>query len=394
MKAIVRYLILLLLVCGTALAWKSTDRRFRHYSGSSDGAGQKEEGDAMQAALQPLLHSRGNSKAVASWSKGDFQAKLEEAFHKNDPCAVTELLHGTQDAAPRDFWSAGMAVLLGQASERNALLEELLASPDSPFYGHAAENSKTKETRFFNALLFSGQLEGLDASEDQPRRVGPRNLERSIELLKELATEDADNGAYSYFLAMALRQSGAKKEEVRAAMSQAARVAKFDVFYQSIFDELQKVGYTNAATFTFVHTFLENMPAPDYEQGTRYLRYWAQTEEPGKWIAHKIAKRLIDMGSKFKSYSPGYQYSHKEYMLGQSLKLQVEGLQEKSWKDYIEKVQEGQAFISEAPRPVLDAEISLYGERISGKPSCGPEAWKALFVASRSKSEKSETKKN
>lgn len=387
MKAIVRYLILLLLVCGTALAWKSTDRRFRHY-GASDSAGQKEEGEAMQAALQPLLQTRSNSKAVASWSKGDFQTKLEDAFHKNDPCAVTELLHGTQDAAPRDFWSAGMAVLLGQASERNALLEELLASPDSPFYGHLKEDSKTKETRFFNALLLSGQLEEMNDSEDQPRRGGPRNLERSIELLKELATEEADNGAHSYFLAMALRQSGAKKEEVRAAMNQSARVAKFDSFYQGIFDQLQKVGYVNAATFTFVHTFLENMPAPDYDQGIRYLRYWAQTEEPGKWIAHKIAKRLMDIGSKYKSQSPGYQYSHKEYMLGQNLKLQVEGLQEKSWKDYMEKVQEGQAFITEAPRPVIDAEISLYGERISGKPSCGPEAWKALYVASRAKKEK------
>src|SRR3989338_7299399 len=95
MKAIVRYLILLLLVCGTALAWKSSDRRFRGYSASGgDSARQKEDGETMQAALQPLM--RGPSLTVSTWSKSEFQGKLEEAFQKSDPCVVIDMLSQTK----------------------------------------------------------------------------------------------------------------------------------------------------------------------------------------------------------------------------------------------------------------------------------------------------------
>lgn len=386
MKAIVRYLILLLLVCGTALAWKGVDRRYRNFSG--DASRQKEEGEAMQAALQPVLQSGISSKALATWSKSEFQGRLEEAFEKGDPCAVIETLQQRKDAAPRDFWSAGMAVLLGHTGESSALLEELLASRDSPFYGQAKEESRSKEGRFFNALIYSGQLQGIDEEEDQPRR-GPRNNDRAIEIFKELIQEDPDNGAYSYFLATALRQSGAKKEEVHAALGQASRTPKFDAFYQGIFDQLQKLAYGNAATFTWAYSFLESMPAPDYAPGIRYLKYWAGLEEPGKWTAHRFAKRLVEVGAKFKSGSPGYQFSRKEYMLGQNLKFTVEGKQEKSWKEYNDHMQESHAFISETPRPVVEAEISLFGERIvdDHKRSCAPEAWKSLFAAYKAKSE-------
>lgn len=384
MKAIVRYLVLMLLVCGTALAWKSTDRRFSRFSPADDGARQKEEGEAMQAALQPLLQSRGGSRASATWSRNDFQARLEEAFQKNDPCLVQELIHHPQDASPREFWSAGMAVLLGQYGDRNSQLEELLAGADSPLYGIPREGSRKLEDRFFNALIYSGQLQGLDESDDQPRRTG-KNFEKAIEVFKELAQEDAENGAHSFFLAAALRQTGAKKEEVRAAMSQAARVPKFEVYYQGIFDRLLTVGYSNVATFTWVHAFLEKMPAPDYDQSIRYLKYWASEEEPGKWIAHKLAKRLADMGAKFKAQSPGYLFSRQEYITAKNLQFTVEGKPQKSWEEYINKTREAFEFISERPRPVIDAEISLYGDRIGDKKACGPEAWKSLYAAYKEK---------
>lgn len=384
MKAIVRYLLLLLLVCGTALAWKSTDRRYRNFSGSAgDEARQKEEGAVMQAALQPIL--QGSSKAMTTWSKVEFQRKLEEAFEKNDPCAVLELLQQTKDAAPHDFWSSGMAVLLGRARDNDELLGELLAIPQSPLYAQVREDSKTRETRFFNALVYSGQLQGIDESDDQPRRGGPRNFERAIELFKELAQEDPENGAYSYFLATALRQAGAKKEEVHAAMSQASRTAKFDAFYQTIFDRLQSVAYSNVATFAWAYSFLEIMPAPDFAPGIRYLKYWASTEEAGKWTAQRFAKRLIEVGAKYKKASPGYQFSRKEYMLGQNMKFTVENKQENNWKEYQDRMQESHAFISERPRPVEEAEISLFRERIENKRSCGPEAWKSLYAAYKAK---------
>lgn len=387
MKAIVRYLVLLLLVCGTALAWKSTDRRFSRLAATDDNARQKEEGEAMQAALQPLLQARGGVSGAATWSKSEFQGKLEEAFQKNDPCMVQELVHQPQGAAPRDFWSAGMAVLLGHYGDRDGDLEELFAGAESPLYGVVLEGSKKLDVRFFNALIYSGQLQGLDEESGQNRRPG-KNYERAIEILKELVQEDPDNGVYSFFLSSAARNMGAKKEEVRAAMSQAARAPKFDVYYQGLYDRLPKVGYSNVATFAWVHAFLEKAAQPDYESGIRYLKYWASDEEPGKWIAHRLAKRFSDLGAKLKENSPGYAYSWSEYTLGKNLQFTVEGKPQKSWEEYINKTREAYEFISERPRPVIDAEISLYGDRIAEKRACGPEAWKSLYAAYKEKKAK------
>lgn len=385
MKAIARFALLILLICGTTLAWRSSERRFRAFT--EDGNRQKEEGEMMQDALRPLLSSRLHSKMEPTWSRADFQARLEEAFQKNDPCAVLDLLRNTKDASPREYWSSGMAVLLSQASERSPLLEEVLANPESPLYGVPIDDSKRPETRFLNALLYSGQLRGIDETSESSRRAGPRNFDKSIEIFKELATEDPENGAYSFFLGSALRQSGASKEDVRAAFVQASKVSRFDPFYQGMFDSLQKVAYANAATFTWVYSFLEAMPMPDYEHGIRYLKYWAHSEEPGKWTAHRLAKRLADLGAAYKSRSPGYQFSRSEYMLGQNLKFTVEGRMEKSWEEYMNRMREAQNFISETPRPVVDAEISLYSERIAEKRSCGPDAWKMLYAAYKSKKE-------
>ncbi len=339
----------------------------------------------MQAALEPLQATHVNTAPEASWSKTEFQTKLEEAFQKNEPCAVLELLRNTMDAAPREFWSAGMAVLLGHSRENSPLLEELLARPDSPFYGTPKDNSPRLETSFFNALVYSGQLRGLGEGDDSPRRHGNRNLEKSIEIFRELAQKDPENGVFSFFLSSALRQNGAKKEEVRAALSQAAKASHFDPFYQSIFDNLQTLAFVNAATFAWVHAFLDSMPMPDYELGIRYLKYWAHSEEPGKWIASKLAKRMVELGSKYKKQSPGYQFSRSEYLLGQNLKFTVEGRMEKSWEEYMNLMREAQEFISESPRPVIDAEISLYRERIESKRGCGPDVWKTLYTAYRAK---------
>ncbi|MGZ3651038.1 MAG: hypothetical protein ACXVB9_03885 [Bdellovibrionota bacterium] len=387
MKAIARFLVLLLLVCGTALAWKSNDRKFRHFVSADEGSRQKEEGEILQSVLHPMQSRSQANSADLVWSKTEFQTRLEEAFQKNDPCAVLELLHNTKDAAPREYWSAGMAVLLSQAHDKQPVLEELLANPESPIYGQPKEDSKQRETRFFNALVYSGQLRGLEENDDSPHRHGPRNLDKAIETFKALAQEDPDNGAYSYFLAGALRQGGAKKEEVHAALGQASKAPKFDTFYQSLFDELQTAAYSNVAAFAWVHSFLDAAPTPDYEIVTRYLKYWGHTEEPGKWIAYRLAKRLVEIGSKYKTHSPGYQFSRSEYLLGENLKYTIEGRMEKSWEDYMNKMREAQDFISESPKPVLDSEINLYRERIETKPSCGPDAWKSLYAAYRAKKE-------
>jgi hypothetical protein len=331
------------------------------------------------------MPSRGVSKAnEADWSKADFQAKLEESFQKNDPCAVLDLLHRATNVAPSEFWSSGMAVLLNQS--KNEALLELLTKPNSPLYGQTFEDPKTPEARFFNALSNSGQLHAIDVDEEAHRH-GPRNLEKAIETFKALAQENPENGAYSFFLAGALRQNGANKEEVHAAFSAAAKASHFDPFFQHLFDELTTVAYSNAAAFTWVYSFLESGPAPDYEIGTRYLKFWAHSEEPGKWVAHKIAKHLVDIGTSYKTNSPGYQFSRNEYLLGQNLKYTVDGTMEKSWEEYSNKMKTAQNFISEIPKPVKDSEINLYRERIEAKPNCGPDAWKSLFAAYKAKKE-------
>jgi hypothetical protein len=385
MKAIARFLVLLLLVCGTALAWKSSDRRFRHYVSGEDTARPKEEGEVLQNLLHPVQGRTQANNADLTWSKADFQARLEDAFQKNDPCSVQELLRNTKDAAPRDFWSAGMAVLL--SSSKQPVLEELLASPESPLYGQPNENGKSAEARFFNALAYSGQLRIVEEGEDSPRHKGPRNFDKAIEILKTLQQEDPENGVYPYFLAGALRQSGSNKEAVHAALSQAGKAAHFTPFYQKLYDELQMAAYSNVAAFAWVHSFLDTAPTPDYEIVTRYLKYWAHNEEPGKWTALRLAKHLVELGSSYKSHSPGYQYSRSEYLLGQNLKYTAEGRMEKSWEDYTNKMREAQDFISESPKPVLDSESNLYRERIEAKPSCGPDAWKSLYAAYKAKKE-------
>lgn len=340
----------------------------------------------MQAALQSLMEARGGAAAV-TWSRADFQARLAEAFQKNDPCMVDELIHRPIDASPREFWSAGMEVLLAQYGSPDLGLEALLAGAESPMYGRIREDANELDFRFFDGLIFSGQLREFDEGDGPGRRNG-RDFEKAKETFKALMQEDAENGAYAFFLASALRQSGAKKEEVRAAFSQAARAPKFEVFFQGIFDRLLSVSYSNAATFAWAYSFLERMPSPDYDQGIRYLKYWASEEEPGKWIAHRLAKRLAEVGAKFKAESPGYLYSRQEYLLGKNLQFTVEGKPQKSWEEYINRTREAFEFISERPRPVVEAEVSLYGDRITEKRSCGPEAWKSLYAAYREKTPK------
>lgn len=391
MKAIARFSLLLLLICGTALAWKSSEHRFRRFVPQSDEGRQREESDMMQDALQPLGSARMMGKIAPTWTKGEFQSKLEEAFQRVEPCAVLELLHSTNGASPREYWSAGMAVLVSQARERVPLLEELLARQTSPIYGMPLVDSKSKETRFLNALLYSGQLRASDDGESTPKHLGNRNLDKAVEILKQLIQEDPDNGAYSYFLASTLKQMGANKDEVRAAFQQASKAPRFDPFYQSIFDDLQHIAYANAATFAWAHAFLESMPLPDYEIGIRYLKYWAHDEENGKWVALRLAKRFLDIGASYKSGSPGYQFSHSEYVLGQHLKLAVEGKMEKSWEEYATKMREAQSFISDAPKEVKEAEVNIYGEKIGEKQGCVPDSWKMLFQASRAKKDSKET---
>jgi hypothetical protein len=139
------------------------------------------------------------------------------------------------------------------------------------------------------------------------------------------------------------------------------------------------------ATFTLAYLFLEAPPVPDYGFGIRSLKWWAHTEENGKWTSQRLAKRLIELGAAYKAKSPGYLYSHSEYIIGHNLRYTVDGRMESNWKDYSQRMKEAEDFISEKPHAVGEAEVSLYRDKIDSKKSCGPDAWKALYAAYRAK---------
>jgi hypothetical protein len=376
MKAIFRFLAVMAVIFGVAIVWKADRRKPVDAVAQSSKKKVEKPEEAMQLPLtQPF-----RTKLVEGWSREKFQAELEEAFANEDPCAVNALMAQLNDAPPAQFWAAGMAAFLARARHRNPMLEELFAAEDSPIYGKPAENSRNPETRFFNSLLFSGMMNPVDHS-GKPERY--RNYEKAIAELRDLAQQDPENGAYSYYLAESLKRSGAKKEEVQAAFVQAGKAAHFNTFYQSAYDALLSSAYDNAAAFTWVYSFLPMAAMPDFN--TRSLKNWASDNDTGKWIAQKLAKKFSDIGTDYKQKSPGYTYSHVEYIVGQNLKYTLSKLVEKDREEFFKKMKEAQEFISEQPQAVTNAEATIYMNMIDQHQSCSPESWKSLFEAYRQK---------
>jgi hypothetical protein len=99
-----------------------------------------------------------------------------------------------------------------------------------------------------------------------------------------------------------------------------------------------------------------------------------------------LAKRLIDTGAKAKAESPGYLYSHLEYMLGYGLRYAIEGRAEKSWEDFTKRMKEARDFISDTPPTVGQAALELYQDDFEGRThECRWSAWQALFEAYKAK---------
>lgn len=381
MKSILRFLVVMALVFGATLLWRTDTQMHFAAPAPSKGVNPHEE---VERALRPLR----TAPVVKTWSREIYQSRLDEAFRRNDPCSVVALLQEEASVAPETRLAAGMQTILKRSRDSQPVLEELFAE-NSPLLGKPFEESRRPETRFLNALVYSNQLMGYDSDANHPHRNSHRNTERAVEILRELEQEDPANGAYSYFLAHALRQGGAKKEEVEAAYVQAAKAARFDTFYQAAFDTLQGLAYDNLATFAWVYTYLKGAPVPDFGSGTRNLRSWASNSDTGKWIANRLAKRLIDTGTRNKNESPGYLYSPMEYILGYNLRYTVGGLPEKSWEEYTDRMKEVRAFIGETPPAVDLAEIELYKSLFSGSRSgggdCSFSTWQSLFEAYKSK---------
>lgn len=369
-------------VFGAVLFWKAdTKRSFR-----TGGAGPTEAkaGDAitLEAMLEP---AQAVAERPIEWSKALFQQQIDDAFRKNDPCAVMELMEKNTAAPPNEFWAAGMEVLLQQVRGKNALLEEVVASPDSPIYGRPKENATRTEIRFMNALLLSDQVKTFAEDPTESHRKSYRNLESAVTLFRELMHDDPENGAYAFFLGHALRASGAKKEEMESAFYQAAKAPRFETYYQNIFNSLQTLAYENVAMFTWTYSFLHLVPAPDFSPAVRALKSWAQDSDPARWTAHRLAKRMMDLGSKYKTQSPGYLYSRNEYVLGQNLKINMESKGPMDWEEFTKKMREAQEFISETPSAVSEAEVHLYMDQIEGKRDCRLDNWKALYAAYKAK---------
>jgi hypothetical protein len=384
MKSILRFLVIMVFVFGAALLWKSDKRRAFSQPPRQEtkiGVNPQEEVDR---ALRPLRAA----PEVPAWSKDEFQGRLSDAFQRNDPCAVLGLLAEEASVAPQKFLTAGMEVLFRQQRGRHDLLEELFTREDSPLFGVPQEDSRRKETRFLNALVQSNQLTGYGEEEDV--KNPHRDPEQAINTLRELIAEEPDNGAYQFFLAQALRQNGEKKTEVDRAYANAAEARRFDSFYQGVYDQLQNLAYDNLATFAWVYSYMHRAPVPDFNTAQRNLRYWASTNDTGKWIAGRLAKRLVSVGERYKATSPGYLYSQMEYLMGQNLKYTVEGRWEKKWEETAEKMRENRAFIAETPESVTNAELELYQGVLEGEArECNFATWQTLYDAYRAKGDKS-----
>jgi len=381
MQSLFRFFLVLVAVFGTALLWKSDQRSIAGVPPKVAGKGNDPQ-EEIERSLRPLRLG----PLQKDWSKEDFQDRLADALQRNDPCSVLILLNEDTPVSPEEKWATGIEVVLHRQREKNPLLAELFTQKNSPLLGRPNEESRRLETRFFNALLYSNQLEGYDESSDAPHRNPYRDNEKAATLLKELIAEDPENGAYSFFLVQALRQTGGSTDDAQAAYSAAAKAPRFDLFYQGIYDGLLQASYENLASFAWVYTYLHGAAVPNVPFPLRNLRYWASQEDSGKWIAGRIAKKLIDTGSRYKSESPGYLYSQTEYMQGYTLKLGIEGKAESSWEEYTKRMTEARDFISETPSAVGLAEVDLYNDIFSGQnDDCRWNSWQALFEAYRAK---------
>lgn len=370
MQSIIRFLVVMAIVLATVLVWRPD-------VGSSAQVPPKPAGDSTEE-VERALGSLHRAPAQAEWSKDLFKEQLRDAFRRKDPCSVLDLLRADAPVSPSLRWAAGMEALF-ELGGADPLLEELFAK-ESPLYGSPNESSRQRETRFFNALLFSNQYENSEGANPH------KDNEKAIALLRELSQEDPENGAYNFFLAQALRQIGEKKQEVDNAYIFSAKAPRFDAFYQKLYDRLQALSYKNLATFTWVYLYLHEAPVPNFSTGTRNLRYWASDSDTGKWIAGLIAKRLTDMGTRYKEQSPGYLYSHLEYMLGFNLRYAISGQAEKNWEEYMKRTKEAKDFISETPPTVGLAATELYMDQFSGKNNeCRWSAWQALYEAYKAK---------
>ncbi|MCO5143116.1 MAG: hypothetical protein M9962_08510 [Oligoflexia bacterium] len=306
------------------------------------------------------------------WSSEEFKQRLSEAFSMNDPCLVESILEEKHPVADSEIWSVGNSLLFNST---DGALDRLFSHAKSPLYGSAIEDSEDSTIQYFNALLYMDRLKGL------PSDANPlRSYAKAKDIFSSLAEKDPTNGIYNFYLAQALKITGAEKREVDNAFIYSANAKNFDPIYQSIFDQYMKRSMDNVAKFAWAVRFLQKAAFPDFQYGARVLSNWAKESDTGKWIARRISNRLVSIGEKYRADSPGYLYSYQEYLIGTDLKLSVAGLKEKSWSDYAEKMQEARELISKRDNNVLDAESALYSSwLIEGQGGCSKAVWNNLL---------------
>lgn len=336
--------------------------------------------DPMESVYRAIRFT-GTTPMASEWTLESFQSRLEEAFRKGDPCMVVSLIEEDAPVAPSVKWAAGMDVFLRWTENSSPLLNKLLASTASPIYGNfeIGADVKAKEILFMKALRASNQWN--DGGNGEENRLSFKEVDEGVNILKTLAQEDPENGIYNLFLGQALRLIGAKKEEVESAYVQASKAPKMEAFYQGIYDQLLASSYTNPATFVWAYSFLHHTPEPNFANVVRNLKNWASDSEPGKWIASKIAKRMIEMGVKYKSESPGFLISQQEYLLGHNLKYALDSRLSNDREELMAKMKEAKDFISEVPPSVGAAEAEIFMGRIQpgGDSVCNWSSWQNLF---------------
>jgi hypothetical protein len=380
MKSLFRYILVVGAFLIVAIA-ASNDKVSIAASPPMDMGKNEDPMESIYRAVRPL----GGAPILQEWTTENFQSRLEDAFRRADPCMVMNLVSESAPVPPATKWAAGMSVFFRWVEDSSPVLRELYATSQSPIYGGTIANSKTKEVLFFQALQNSNQWK-IDREEEQSR-VSFKEVDEAINQMKVLAQEDPENGVYSFFLGQALRLLGAKKEEVESAYSQSSKAQRFDPFYQGLNDELLKLSYSNMATFVWIYSFLHRSPEPDFSYAVRNLRNWASDSEPGKWIASKLAKKLTELGAKYKLESPGYLISQQEYLLGYGLKYAIDSRVSEDREELVKRMKEAKDFISEIPAAVGAAETELFMGRIQPEQNelCNWSSWQSLYESYKAK---------
>jgi hypothetical protein len=293
--------------------------------------------------------------------RDQFLAQLGAAFREDDVCAVQEILEqGVKSGLSGiELWASGASLLLRDLPQ-NHPLSEVFGRAESPLFGKSGQ-VQSVEGRFLGALLKGNQLRGFQKNSETPEGNPRIDLSAAAAELQALMSENPENGAYPFFLAQVLRLQGGERDKVKDLLLVGAKAPQFNSHLSELLDQFQAIAYTNAATFSWFFRFYQSVTEIDFSFGARGLRGFVLTEAENKWLVDRYSKKWIDIGLKRKASSVGYSFSREEFYLGHNLRMYLDGVFERTWKE----VEERQAQAKQAMEAGLENVAPLVAEAFS-----------------------------